>query len=276
MHSTAFPIPSGKMLPDGTFAGKTALITGGGTGLGLAIARELRALGANVVIASRSEEHLRPAAQELDPTGKHVLSRACDVRKPDDVKAVVAATMERFGAIDLLVNNAAGNFVCPIAAMSPNAFGTVIDIVLKGTFNVTRFAGEHMIAKGKGAILCIGATYAWHAGPGVAHSAAAKAGVHSLTQSLAVEWGPLGIRTNTLVPGPIDTEGASSKLFPSEAAHRRIEARTPTKRLGGELEVARASAFLLSDYASYFNGAMVTMDGGLWLDNGAFEELTKG
>jgi len=271
--SKAFPVPAGRMLPAGTFQGQTALVTGGGTGLGFGIAQELRSLGANVVIASRSEDHLGPAAEILDKTGAAVLAKRCDVRNPDDVKALVSAAMDKFGRIDLLVNNAAGNFICPLAAMSPNAFGTVIDIVLKGTFNVTRFVGEKMIAHGKGSILCIGATYAWHGGPGTAHSAAAKAGVHSLTQSLAVEWGPLGIRTNTLVPGPVDTEGAGGKLFPSQEMKKGIEDRTPTKRLGTEIEVARLAAYLLSDYASWFNGAIVTMDGGLWLNNGQFAAL---
>src|SRR5262249_43965427 len=177
------PMP---MLPEGTFASRVALITGGGTGLGLAMGQELARLGARIVVASRKAEHLDHARSAIPG---EVLALPLDVRQPDQVQAVVQQAAGHFGGIDLLINNAAGNFVCPAAKLSVNGWNAVVGIVLHGTFYMTREVGKHMIARGRGgSILNIVATYAEDAGPGVCHSAAAKAGVLSLTRSLAVEW----------------------------------------------------------------------------------------
>jgi NAD(P)-dependent dehydrogenase (short-subunit alcohol dehydrogenase family) len=256
------------MLPAGVFAGRNFLITGGGTGLGRAMGRALLLLGANLTICGRRNSVLTQAAAELrQETGGQILAQACDVREPPQVESLLAAATERFGRVDGLVNNAAGNFICPTERLSYNAFNTVVDIVLRGTYNCTLALGKRWIAAGeRGVFLNIVTTYAWTGSGYVVPSAVAKAGVLGLTRSLASEWGPRGIRTNAIAPGPFPTEGAWSRLMPPEVQPafdptRRI----PLGRVGRHSELANLAAYLLSDYSGYINGDCVTIDGGEWL-----------
>ncbi len=195
-----------------------------------------------------------------------------DVRKPADVERMIEETVETFGGLDYLVNNAAGNFVAPAEELSVNGWNAVIDIVLNGTFYCSRAAGKYWMDNGiPGAILNMTATYAWNAGAGVAHSSAAKAGVLNLTRTLAVEWGSkYGIRVNAIAPGPIERTGGSEKLFQSKKAAERTVNSVPLKRLGTPEEIAELAHFLLSDKAAYINGEVVTMDGGQWLNQYPF------
>jgi len=263
------------MLPKDTFAGRVAVITGGGTGLGKSIALELARLGADVVVTSRDLAHLEPVAAEIRALGRRSLAVQCDVRDVDAVRSAVRATTDAFGKVDVLVNNAAGNFVCPAEAMSANAWRAVLGIVLDGTFYCSRFFGEPMIARKSGVILNVGATYAWTGGPGTMHSACAKAGVHTMTKTLAVEWARFGIRVNCLVPGPLMTEGASSKLFPTPEVQKLVTDQVPLRRFGTPEEMATLAAFLCSDDAAYVTGEIFTADGGAWLNAGYLEMLAK-
>jgi NAD(P)-dependent dehydrogenase (short-subunit alcohol dehydrogenase family) len=257
------------MLPEGTFAGKVAFITGGGTGLGLAMGQELARLGARIVVASRNPDHLEHGRQAI---AGEVLALPLDVRQPDQVQQAVQQAIAHFSGIDLLVNNAAGNFVCPAEKLSVNGWNAVVGIVLHGTFYVSREVGRHMIDRGRGgAMLNIVATYAEDAGPGVCHSAAAKAGVLSLTRSLAVEWARYRIRVNALAPGPIEGTGAGPQLWPTPEALQQVLADVPLGRLGRPEEVAQAAAYLLSDYAAYVTGACLAIDGGQGLNKGHFQ-----
>jgi len=251
------------------FKGKNIIITGGGTGLGAAMARHLAALGAHVVIAGRRPEPLEQTLAAIVASGGIGQAVPTDVRIPEQVQALVDGVVSSRSRVDGLINNAAGNFIVKAEELSPNGWRAVVDIVLNGTFYCSRAAGKAMIADGRGgAILNIVASYAWTGGPGTIHSAAAKAGVISLTQTLAVEWGRHGIRTNALCPGIVNTPGAAAKLFPTEAIRERIARRVPLGRLETEEEVARAAGFLLSDDAAYVNGAVLVADGGLWLEPG--------
>ncbi len=261
------------MLPKESLLDRVAIVTGGGTGLGFAMAQTFASLGADLVLTSRSQEHLDPAAEQIRKTGRRALAVVCDVRQPAEVQAMVQKAVEAFGRIDILVNNAAGNFICPAENLSPNGWTTVINIVLNGTFFCSRFAGEVMIRQKRGVILNVGATYAWTGGPGTIHSACAKAGVHTMTQTLAVEWARHNIRVNAIVPGPVHTEGASQQLFPSAEVERFIVDKIPLKRLGSAAEIADLAALLVSDYASFVTGSIVTADGGAWLNKGIYEFL---
>lgn len=260
------------MLPPGSFAGRTAVITGGGTGMGLAIAKEFARLGANVAIASRKLEVLEPAAEEIRreaAPGGRVAIYQLDVRDPEAVESVAARVSEDLGTPGILVNNAAGNFVVPAAQLSVNGWRAVIDIVLNGTFFCTKAFGQRMMDSGKGGnIVNMIATYAWTGGPGTVHSAAAKAGVLSLTQTLAVEWAAAGIRINAIAPGPIERTGGADKLFGIPAVAEAVRKDVPMGRLGTPEEIAWAAAWLASDYAAYVNGACLTVDGGAWLNKG--------
>lgn len=253
----------------GDFDGKTILITGGGTGLGAAMAHRLASDGARCILAGRRAEPLAQTVAEIEARGGRAEAKPLDVRDPAAVDAAVADVIARHHRLDGLVNNAAGNFMCPTEELTPNGWKAVVDIVLNGTFYCSRAAGRAMIADGKGgAILNIVASYAWTGGPFTAHSASAKAGVVALTLTLASEWGRHGIRTNALSPGIVNTPGSAEKLFPTEAHRSALAQRVPLGRLGTEREIADAAAFLLSDRAAYINGAVLVADGGLWLGQG--------
>jgi NAD(P)-dependent dehydrogenase (short-subunit alcohol dehydrogenase family) len=254
-------------------AGQTAIVTGGGTGLGLATAQRFASLGANVVLASRSQVHLDDGASAILAAvpGAQVLTVATDVRRPEDVDRMVAATVERFGRVDILINNAAGNFVCKAEDLSPNGWNSVINIVLNGSFYCSRAVGRHMIAHGHGgAIVSILANYVWTGSAGTIHSAAAKAGVMSMTQTLAVEWARHKIRVNAVAPGPIESPGAAKQLWASDADVERITGMVPLKRWGQPREVADAVTFLVSPLSSYITGDVLTIDGAAWLGRGTF------
>ena len=256
-------------------AGQTAIVTGGGTGIGLAIARALGRLGAAVVIASRSEQHLAEGAAALADTGADVHRVRVDVRQPDEVDAMVARAVDRFGRVDILVNNAAGNFVCRAEDLSPNGWNAVIGIVLNGSFYCARAVGRHLIARGGGgSIVSILANYAWTGSPGTIHSASAKAGVLAMTQTLAAEWGPHGIRVNAVAPGPIESPGAARQLWSTGEAVQQITKSVPLGRWGSADEIADAVSFLVSPHARYITGEVLTVDGGQWLNRGTFGFLS--
>ena len=256
---------------------KTIIVTGGGTGLGKSMAARFGELGANLVIASRREQVIQDAADELRKTGADVLGIPCDVRDPANVKEMVDAAKKQFGKIDVLLNNAAGNFISPTENLSAKGFKTVVDIVLNGTFNCTHAVGKEMIADGGGSILNIVTTYAWTGSGYVVPSAAAKAGVLAITRSLAVEWAKYGIRSNAIAPGPFPTKGAWSRLAPPGLGiEKKMKNRIPLKRFGEHIELANLASYLLSDEAGYINGEVVTIDGGEWLKGaGQFNELEK-
>ena len=259
------------MLPERTLDGRVAIITGGGTGIGRAIAFEYARLGAKLVLASRSAEHLEPTATELRKTGAQVLAIPTDVRVPEQAEHVCQETTRRFGSIDILVNNAAGNFICPAEKLSPNGWNAVVNIVLNGTFYCSRAAGLEMIASGRGgSILNIVATYAWTGGPGTIHSASAKAGVVCMTRTLAVEWARYKIRVNAIAPGPVETEGAGSKLWAAPEVRSAMIQGIPRGRIGTTEEIAHASAYLVSDFADFITGEVLVMDRGQWLGKGMF------
>jgi 2,4-dienoyl-CoA reductase [(3E)-enoyl-CoA-producing], peroxisomal len=242
---------------------RVALITGGGTGICRGIALAFARHGCHVAITSRKMEHLEPTVEELRGIGVRALARAADVRDPAAVGETVAAAVAELGRLDILINGAAGNFVCLAENLSPNGFGTVVDIDLKGTFNASRAALPHLKARG-GSVINISATLPYLGTMGQSHAAAAKAGIDSLTRTLAVEWGPLGIRVNGIAPGPIDgTEGV--RRLTSEASREQAVRTCPMGRLGTTDDIANAALYLCSDAASYVNGVTLVVDGGLWL-----------
>ena len=256
------------MLQKDSLKGKTILVTGGGSGLGKSMSTEFLNLGANVVIASRSLDKLEVAAKEMeDKTGGTVLPVQCNVKEYSDVENVLSETIKKFGSLDILVNNAAGNFVSPTEKLSYRAFDAVVDIVLKGSYNCTLEIGKYWIKnKIKGVTLNIVTTYSWTGSGYVVPSACAKAGVLAMTRSLGAEWGKYGIRTNAIAPGPFPTEGAWSRLFPK--AFRKFYDPTkkiPLKRFGDHQELANLASYLVSDYSAYVNGEVVTIDGGEWI-----------
>jgi peroxisomal 2,4-dienoyl-CoA reductase len=261
-----------KIFSDGILKGHVAFVTGGGTGITGGVARALAAAGANVGLVSRSLEHLEPAAKAIndsrtssaqEDSNGEAFAVAADVRKPDEVEQAIAATIERFGKIDIVVNGAAGNFLCQAEELSPNGFGTVVDIDLKGTFNVCRAAFAEL-KKNRGQILNISATLHYLGTPMQIHVSAAKAGVDALTRNLAVEWGRYGIRVNAIAPGPIgDTEGMK-RLVP-EPIKEKLKQRIPLGRFGLIEDIENAAVFLCSGAANYINGAVLVVDGGHWL-----------
>jgi NAD(P)-dependent dehydrogenase (short-subunit alcohol dehydrogenase family) len=259
------------MLKSGSLKDKTIIITGGGTGLGKSMGKYMLELGANLVITSRKKDVLEKAAAELHAqTGGKVLSLVCDIRKYEEIIAVIEATEKRFGAIHGVLNNAAGNFISPTERLSHRAFDIVVDIVLKGTYYMTLAIGKHWISKKQpGTFLNIVTTYAWTGSGYVVPSACSKAGVLALTRSLAVEWAKYNIRSNAIAPGPFPTEGAWSRLLPGELVQKFDPAkRIPLKRVGEHQELANLAAYLMSDYSAYINGEVITIDGGEWLRNG--------
>lgn len=258
-----------KMLRDGALEDKTIVVTGGGSGLGKAMTTYFLELGANVVITSRNMEKLEKVKAELEEkTGGKVLPVACDVRHYDQVEAMVKASVDEFGSVDVLLNNAAGNFISPTERLSANAFDTIIDIVLKGTKNCTLAFGKHWIDKKEmnKVILNIVTTYAWTGSAYVVPSATAKAGVLAMTRSLAVEWAKYGMRFNAIAPGPFPTKGAWDRLLPGDLKEKfDLAKKVPLKRVGDHQELANLAAYLVSDFSAYVNGEVITLDGGEWL-----------
>jgi NAD(P)-dependent dehydrogenase (short-subunit alcohol dehydrogenase family) len=265
------------MLQNDALKGKTIIITGGGTGLGRSMGTYFLKLGANLLITSRKLDVLQQAADEMKAeTGGEVLAVACDVRKYDEVESMLQQAIKVFGRVDVLLNNAAGNFISPTERLSANAFSAVIDIVLKGSANCSLTLGKYWIAeKIPGNILNIVTTYAFTGSAYVVPSASAKGGVLAMTRSLAVEWGRHGIRTNAIAPGPFPTKGAWERLLPGEMAEKfDFKNRVPLKRVGEHQELANLAAFLVSDFSGYINGEVITIDGGEWLQGaGQFNAL---
>jgi 2,4-dienoyl-CoA reductase [(3E)-enoyl-CoA-producing], peroxisomal len=248
---------------EGILSDRVAFVTGGGTGITGGVARAMARAGASVALVSRKLDNLAPAAQFINENGGKAFAVAADVRNPEDVARAIAATVEHFGKIDIVVNGAAGNFLCAAEELSPNGFGTVIDIDLKGTFNVCRAAFDEL-KKNRGQILNISATLHYLGTPMQLHVSAAKAGLDALTRNLAVEWGRHGIRVNAIAPGPIeDTEGMK-RLVP-EPVKEKLRKRVPLGRFGLIEDIESAAVFFCSDAANYINGAILVIDGGQWL-----------
>jgi hypothetical protein len=260
-------------------AGRVALITGGGSGMGRAIAQSLAADGALVAVCGRRPEPLAETVALCEALGARALAVPTDVRDADAVQACVDRVVAELGPPALLVNAAAGNFLSPAIDLSPNGWRAVVEIVLNGTFFVSRAVARALREAGEGgSILNVIATYAWTGNPGTAHSAAAKAGVLNLTRTLAVEWAPLGIRVNAIAPGPVDTEAASAHLFPTPEIRAAMAAEIPAGRLGTLDDVVWAARFLLSPRSGYITGECLTLDGGEVLEKGMFvhaQEATK-
>jgi len=265
------------MLKENSLVDKVILVTGGGSGLGKSMVKYFLELGANVVITSRREEVLNEVAKEFNSKYKpEVFPVSCDVRKIDQVENVINESFKKFGKIDCLVNNAAGNFISPTERLSTRAFDAVIDIVLKGTINFTLTLGKRWIKdKSEGNILNIVTTYSWTGSGYVVPSACAKAGVLSMTRSLAVEWAKYKIRSNAIAPGPFPTKGAWERLLPGDLKDKFDPAKkVPVGRVGEHQELSNLAAYLLSDYSSYINGEVITIDGAEWLKGaGQFNHL---
>ena len=266
------------MLKEGSLSDKVIVITGGGSGLGKAMTTYFLELGAKVAITSRNIDKLNAVKVELEAkTGGKVLPVQCDVRNYDEVEAMLKATLAEYGKVDGLLNNAAGNFISPTERLSSNAFDTIIDIVLKGTKNCTLAFGKHWIntKQKKATVLNIVTTYAWTGSAYVVPSATAKAGVLAMTRSLAVEWAKYGIRFNAIAPGPFPTKGAWDRLLPGDLKDKfDMKKKIPLRRVGEHQELANLAAYLMSDFSSYINGEVVTIDGGEWLQGaGEFNML---
>jgi 2,4-dienoyl-CoA reductase [(3E)-enoyl-CoA-producing], peroxisomal len=254
---------SKNIFAEGVLKGHVAFVTGGGTGITGGVARAFAEAGASVALVSRKLEHLQPAAEAINEKGGKAIAVAADVRQPGEVENAVAQTIEHFGKIDIVVNGAAGNFLCKAEELSPNGFGTVVDIDLKGTFNVCR-AAFAQLKEHRGLILNISATLHYLGTPMQLHVSAAKAGIDALTRNLAVEWGRYGIRVNAIAPGPIeDTEGMM-RLVP-EPVKERLKKNIPLGRFGRIADIERAAVFICSDAANFINGTVLVVDGGHWL-----------
>ena len=260
------PPPAGtSALPAGTYDGDTVFVTGGGTGLGKAIALEFARLGASIVVASRDPEHLAAGREAIEAVGAEVDVVECDIRDADAVATAFEAAEDRFGLPRVLVNNAAANFPSPAEDLSPNAWRTVVDITLNGTFLVGReFARRHLAVGSPASIVNVGASYAWTGGPGFAHSAAAKAGVKNLVETLAVELGPYGIQVNGLVPGLFPHEDMTDDIRGSLERTHDKDPLQPAMRVGERQELGWAATFLASPYARFISGHTLVVDGANW------------
>ena len=260
---------SAKMLRDDALMGKVIVITGGGSGLGKAMTKYFMELGAKVAITSRDIEKLKTTSAELEAaTGGTCLPIQCDVRHYEEVEAMLEEVLKAYGKVDVLLNNAAGNFISPTERLSANAFDTIIDIVLKGSKNCTLAFGKHWINKKQesSTVLNIVTTYAFTGSAYVVPSATAKAGVLAMTRSLAVEWAKYGIRTNAIAPGPFPTKGAWDRLLPGDLKEKfDLSKKVPLKRVGDHQELANLAAYLVSDFSAYINGEVIVIDGGEWL-----------
>ncbi len=260
---------SAKMLRDNALEGKVIVVTGGGSGLGKSMTRYFLELGARVAITSRDIAKLEITANELEQeTGGKCLPVQCDVRHYEQVENMLQTVLDAFGHVDVLLNNAAGNFISPTERLSANAFDTIIDIVLKGSKNCTLAFGKHWIdsKQPSSVVLNIVTTYAWTGSAYVVPSATAKAGVLAMTRSLAVEWAKYGIRTNAIAPGPFPTKGAWDRLLPGDLKEKfDLAKKVPLQRVGEHQELANLAAYMVSDFSAYMNGEVVTLDGGEWL-----------
>jgi NAD(P)-dependent dehydrogenase (short-subunit alcohol dehydrogenase family) len=256
------------MLAEGTLKDRVVLVTGGGSGLGRAMALELGRLGAKVAVLGRRRHVLEETVAQLEQG----IAVPADVREPNAVAEAFDEAEAELGPLTTLVNNAAGNFHIRAEDLTPNGWRAVVGIVLDGTFNCSRELGRRVIDRGgaNAQIVNIVASYAWTGGPGTVHSAAAKAGVVNLTRTLAVEWARHGIRVNAISPGPVDTAETRQRLWPTNEMRRRVLHRIPLRRFGTEHEIANACAYLVSDYAAYITGDVLTVDGGAWLEQGMF------
>lgn len=260
---------SEKMLRDDALNGKVIVITGGGSGLGKAMTKYFMELGAKVAITSRNLDKLKTTSAELEAeTGGSCLPVQCDVRHYEEVEAMLQEVLKAYGKVDVLLNNAAGNFISPTERLSANAFDTIIDIVLKGSKNCTLAFGKHWIdnKQESSTVLNIVTTYAFTGSAYVVPSATAKAGVLAMTRSLAVEWAKYGIRTNAIAPGPFPTKGAWDRLLPGDLKEKfDLSKKVPLKRVGDHQELANLAAYLVSDFSAYINGEVIVIDGGEWL-----------
>lgn len=246
-----------------SFEGKTVLITGGGTGIGREVATTFARHGARVGVAARREEPLEAVVEEIRESGGEASWRTVDIREEDRVQECVDGFWEEWGRIDVLVNNAGANFMSPAAAMSPNGWRTIVDINLNGTFLMSRAVGQKMIAEGEGGrIVNMSATNANRGSPMIAHSGASKAGINSLTESLAVEWGPAGITVNAILPGPVMTEGSKERLWGDEELVEEICEQIPLGRFATPEDIAPLVMFLASPMGGFINGALIPCDGG--------------
>ncbi len=258
------------MLGSGTFTDKTVFITGAGTGIGKRFALRAAELGAMVALGGRRENLLQETADEIHKAGGQAMVCPIDIRNAEEAEAVIDRIVRDTGRIDVLINNAAGNFVSRAEDISANGWNAVINIVLNGTANCTLAAGRHMLQQRSGKVLSISAAYAWYGGPGTAHSAAAKAGVIAMSQTLAVEWGPRNVQVNCLCPGFVDTEQSRTALWPTEEGQQRILSSIPAGRFGTVDETVEAGLFLCCPAANYINGEVLVIDGGQWLNKGVF------
>ena len=262
-------------LREGLLDGKVAWITGGGSGLGQAMALRFAKLGATVAISGRRTKPLEETAKLIEEAGGKALFHSCDVREPEAIQACMETVVKQAGGLDILVNNAAGNFICPTEDLTANGFDAIVRIVLHGTFHCTQSAGKYWKEqRRRGTVLSIVTTYAWTGSAFVVPSACAKAGVLAMTRSLAVEWGRYDIRLNAIAPGPIYTEGAFSRLLPDPSMLDQAKQKIPAGRLGTQEELAELASFLVSDASDWIRGEVVTLDGGEWIHGaGEFNHL---
>lgn len=258
------------MLRDDSFDSKVVMITGAGTGIGAGFARRVAQLGGTAVLAGRRLELLDAVADQIRAEGGRAMTCPLDIRQPQEVTSAMDRVVSELGRIDVLINNAAGNFVSRAEDISPNGWNTVINIVLNGTAYCTLAAGRHMLKQGAGKVLSISAAYAWYGGPGTVHSAAAKAGVIAMSQTLAVEWGPRNVQVNCLCPGFVDTEQSRTALWPTAEGQEKIISSIPAGRFETVEETVEIGLFLCTPMANYINGEVLVADGGQWLNKGVF------